>query len=78
MAYMVYQRYTSAVKRAYRGRPDVAVEHERAIEFGAWLESLEIDPAIRADLVEQARALEHGFEELMGSSRPTTPGIDAS
>ena len=59
---MVYQRYTTAVKRAYQDRPDVMEQHARSIEFREWLESLDIDTTIRADLVEQARALEHGFE----------------
>jgi len=63
MAYMVYQQYTTAVKRAYRGRTDAADQHARARAFREWLQSLEIDPAIRADLVEQALALEHGFEQ---------------
>ncbi|HUV09645.1 MAG TPA: hypothetical protein VMX12_01625 [Acidimicrobiia bacterium] len=72
MAYMVYQRYTTAVKRGYTGRTDVAAQHQRAIEFRAWLEELEIDAVIRADLVEQARALEHGFQQLARS--PTSRG----
>jgi hypothetical protein len=59
---MVFQRYTTAVKRAYRGRPDAAAQAARAVEFRSWLESLDIDPSIRAELVEQARAIEHGFE----------------
>lgn len=62
---MVYQRYTTAVKRAYRNRPDAAEQRARSVEFRQWLESLAIDPAIRAELVEQARALEHGFDALM-------------
>jgi hypothetical protein len=62
MAYMVYQRYTTAAKRAYQGRPNVAEQHARAVEFREWLEALDIDRTIRADLVEQARALEHGLE----------------
>ena len=64
MAYMVYQRYTTAVKRGYRDRDDAPAEHARAVEFRTWLEHLDIDPSIRADLVEQALALEHGFEEI--------------
>ena len=63
MAFMVYQRYTTAVKRAYRDRPDAAAQHARAVEFRTWLEALAIDPSIRVELVEQARAIEHGFQE---------------
>ena len=59
---MVYQRYTTAVKRAYQDRPDLPEQHARADEFREWLEALDIDTTIRAELVEQARALEHGFE----------------
>jgi hypothetical protein len=59
---MVYQRYTTAVKRAYQERADVTEQHARAVEFREWLQSLEIDADIRAELVEQALALEHGFE----------------
>jgi hypothetical protein len=65
MAYMVFQQYTTAVKRGYRGRADAAAQLARSSEFRRWLEQLEIDTAIRAELVEQARALEHGFEEAV-------------
>lgn len=70
MAYMVYQRYTTAVKRGYRGRTDAPVQRARAGEWRAWLESLSIDPDVRAELVEQARALEWGFEEA--AARPAS------
>lgn len=69
---MLYQQYTTAVKRGYRSRPDVGMQYARATEFRAWLEQLEIDAKVRADLVEQARAVEHGFEELVNSSHTTT------
>jgi hypothetical protein len=69
MAHMVYQRYTTAVKRGYRDRPDASVQLARVTEFREWLERLEIDTAVRAELVEQARALEHGFEEVV--ARPS-------
>ena len=74
MAYMVYQRYTTAVKRGYRDRADASEQHDRAVGFRRWLESLEIDPVIRADLVEQALALEHGFEEIVRSRAAPRPG----
>jgi hypothetical protein len=69
MAYMVFQQYTTAVKRGYRGRADAPAQLARATEFRRWLEQLEIDAPIRAELVEQARAVEHGFEEAV--ARPT-------
>ncbi len=69
MAHMVYQRYTTAVKRGYRDRRDASVQLARATEFREWLEQLEIATAVRAELVEQARALEHGFAEVV--ARPS-------
>jgi hypothetical protein len=69
MAYMVFQQYTTAVKWAYRGRDDAATQLARAVEFRQWLEQLEIDESVRAELVEQARAIEHGFEEA--TAEPT-------
>ena len=66
---MVYQRYTTAVKRAYQDRPDVTAQHTRAVEFREWLQSLEIDADVRAELVEQARALEHGFEMVVNTKK---------
>lgn len=69
MAYMVYQQYTSAVKNGYRGRSDAEAEYGRAVEFREWLESLAISPSVRAELVEQAQAIEHGFELAVGRAR---------
>ena len=66
MAYMVYQQYTTAVLDAYAGRPDVAEQLESAQECRRWLQSLDIDPKIRATLVEQAQVLEAAFERLQG------------
>jgi len=61
---MVYQQYTNAINEAYRGRPDTARHAEKAGEFREWLESLEIDPGIRAGLVEQIAVLEEAFLSL--------------
>jgi hypothetical protein len=69
MAVMVYQRYTTAVRRGYRDRVDATLERERAAAFREWLASLAIDPSVRAELVEQARALEHGFELAVRAPR---------
>jgi hypothetical protein len=69
MAHMVYQRYTTAVKRGYRDRPDASAQLARATDFREWLEQLQVDTAVRAELVEQARALEHGFKEIV--ARPS-------
>jgi hypothetical protein len=70
---MVYQRYTTAVKEGYAERPDVAEQHERARDVRHWLEGLSIDSGIRAELVEQLRALEEGFGQLRGLQPPNLP-----
>ena len=62
---MVYQPYTTAVKAAYSDRRDAPEQLAQATGFRVWLESLEIDAAIRGELVQQARALERGFEQLV-------------
>ena len=67
MAYMVYQPYTTAIKAGYRDRPDVPAQHAQATEFRVWLESLEIDSEVRGELVQQARAIERGFEQLIAA-----------
>lgn len=64
MAYMVYQRYTTAILEAYAGRPDVAAHLDSARSCRRWLESLDIDASIRGALVEQAQTIEAAFERL--------------
>ena len=64
MAYMIYQQYTTAIKDAYAGHPDVAAHAEAAKAYREWLQSLEITPKLRDQLVEQARALEEAFADL--------------
>ncbi|HLE58280.1 MAG TPA: hypothetical protein VJA85_01395 [Candidatus Limnocylindria bacterium] len=65
MAYMVMQRTTTAVREAYAGRADVAEQHTRARECRAWLESLAIQPALRAELVEPIRAVEEALADVL-------------
>lgn len=65
VAYMVYQPYATAVKDGYRDRGDVAANYASSKAFREWLEGLLIDPAIRGELVQQARALERGFQQLV-------------
>lgn len=67
MAYMVAQRYTTAIREAYAGRTDVAEQHARAAEFRTWLESLAIAPSLRAELIEPVRAVEDAFGDLLRS-----------
>ena len=65
--YMIYQQYTTAIKDGYADhpQPDIAQHAAAASTCREWLESLEIDPQLRAALVEQIRALEEAFGELM-------------
>ena len=64
---MIYQQYTSAIKAAYAGDPNVAAEAKRAKSYRQWLQSLAISPDLRAPLVEQARALEEALADLAGA-----------
>ena len=68
MAYMVHQRYTTAIRDAYRhGRDpgDLRAHLVEARRTCAWLESLDIDPALRASLVEPIAVLEDVFDGLL-------------
>lgn len=64
--YMVHQRTTTAVRDAYRGADRAVIERELAESrrSRAWLESLQIDPAVRASLVEPIAILEEAFAEI--------------
>lgn len=61
---MGMQRYTTAIREGYADRADVSEQLARAGESRAWLESLAIDPAIRAELIEPIRAVEEAFADL--------------
>ena len=65
MAYMIYQQYTTAVKEAYANHPDVAQHAANAKACRQWLASLTLNPQIRDSLVEQIKALETAFEDLL-------------
>jgi hypothetical protein len=71
---MVYQQYTTAVEEGYRDRPaeEVAAHATEARRCREWLASLEIDPVIRAGLVEQMDTLEGAFKGVLRMS--TTSG----
>jgi hypothetical protein len=62
---MVYQQYTNAIVDAYAGHPDLERHREAATAHREWLESLDIDPAVRGVLVEQARTVEAAFTHLL-------------
>jgi hypothetical protein len=64
MAYMIYQRYTTAILDAYEDSGEVATHLANARSHRRWLESLRIEPAVKATLVEQARTIEEAFERL--------------
>jgi hypothetical protein len=67
MAYMIYQQYTTAVKEGYADHPQPAIAQQAAAAKSCreWMESLEINAQIRAGLVEQIRALEEAFADLL-------------
>jgi len=62
--YMIFQQYTSAIKEAYSGQPDVSQHVESARIFRKWLESLNIDVELRNSLVEPIQVLEEAFVDL--------------
>jgi hypothetical protein len=64
MAYMIYQRYTTAVLEAYADDPDVVHHLEAARSYRIWLATLTLEPAVKSALVEQALVIESAFERL--------------
>jgi hypothetical protein len=70
--YMVHQRTTTAVREGYRDADPVDVEQQlaQARQARAWLESLEIDPDVRAWLIEPIAVLEEAFAETSRRVQP--------
>ena len=67
MPYMLYSQYKTAVVDAYRGRPEAEIE-QHVLQAGTcreWLESLEVSRQVRDVLVEQVRAIEEAFAEIL-------------
>lgn len=64
MAYMVYQRYTTAVLEAYADDPHVFHHLAAARSHRMWLATLTLEPAVKSALVEQALVIESAFERL--------------
>lgn len=64
--YMVYQQLTTALREGYRGADRAVVEHQldEARRARRWLESLEIDPAQRASLLEPIGIIEEALAEI--------------
>ena len=66
---MVHQRTTTAVREGYRGA-DAQIVREQLAEARrarAWLEGLEIDPEVRAWLVEPVAVVEEALAEVVRS-----------
>jgi hypothetical protein len=57
---MVYQRYTTAIREAHLAE---------AGRVRAWLDSLDIDPTLRASLVEPIAVVEDAFSGLLRGGR---------
>jgi hypothetical protein len=66
--YMIFQQYTSAIKEAYSGQPEISQHVESARKFRRWLESLNIDDGLRNSLVEPIQVLEEAFTDLAAQS----------
>lgn len=66
---MVYQQYTNAIVDAYAGHADVEAHRQAATAHREWLESLDIDPAVKNTLVEQALTVEAAFTHLVALDR---------
>jgi hypothetical protein len=80
MAYMVYQRYTTAIRDAYgHGRDPGAIRKQvaDARRARAWLESLDIDATLRASLVEPIAIVEDAFDGLLRAARGGRPTASA-
>jgi hypothetical protein len=67
MAYMLHERVAMEVVTAYRDRPDTEThaQLEAAERFRDWVETLPIDPAVRAVVVEPVAAVEAGLRETL-------------
>jgi len=79
MAYMVHQRFASAIKDAYREkaeRSEIQRQLDEARRTRDWLEALEIDGQLRASLVEPIAVVEDAFRGLLGASRTGRDAAD--
>lgn len=78
MAYMLFERVAMEIVAAYRDRPDAQAQLDAAATYRQWVEGLQVDSAIRADLVEPIAALEEGFREAIRRRQPaaTSGGVD--
>ena len=74
MAYMAQQAVTTAIRDAFRQRPDALAHADEAARFQAWLVSLPLEPQLIASLVEPVAALEDGLREADRLQRRDHPG----
>jgi len=63
--FMIYQQYTTAIKKAYADHPDLVHHAKTAESCRQWLESLEINPNLHTALFEQIQTLEEAFKDLL-------------
>ena len=63
MAYMAQQAVRTAVRDAFRDRPDALPRAEEAAGFRRWLDQLPIDPALVAAIAEPVVAIEEGLRD---------------
>ena len=62
---MLFERVAMEIVAAYRDRSDAQAQLDAAATYRQWVETLQVDSAIRADLVEPIAALEEGFREAI-------------
>ena len=64
--YMVHQRTTTAVREGYREAAPEDVERQlaEARRTRAWLEILDVDPEVRAWLIEPIAVVEESLAEI--------------
>jgi hypothetical protein len=74
MAYMAQQAVTTAIRDAFRRRPDALAHADEAARFRAWLVALPLEPQLIASLVEPVAALEDGLREADRLQRRDHPG----
>jgi len=63
MAYMAQQAVTTAIREAFRDRPDALAQAEEAVRCRAWIEALPLDPSLLAPIIEPIKALEDGLRD---------------
>jgi hypothetical protein len=63
MAYMAQQAVRTAVRDAFRDRPDALRQADEAARFRRWMHELPIDPALVAAIAEPVVAIEEGLRD---------------